>query len=182
MTPLELYKTLNEDKPSDTLRQKEDELFELIPELGDCKGFDQHTIWHPYDVYEHTLRVVDYVPKNNYLRVAALFHDVGKSIVYKKTGSFKNHWVDSIEVFNNFMKKHNIDDPLSTYVKYLIYYHDLPANLIPDSVVFLFGVEGIQRLYEFKEADLRAQNPDFYEETMQRYEVEKQGLFVRCRK
>ena len=48
----ELFKILLTNKPSDLLRQRENELFELIPELEKCKGFDQHNPWHVYDVLE----------------------------------------------------------------------------------------------------------------------------------
>ena len=55
----ELYEILVSDRPSKKLRYNEEELFELIPELAACKGFDQNSKWHPYDVYEHILHVVD---------------------------------------------------------------------------------------------------------------------------
>ena len=44
MTIEELYKILLNDKPSEELKNKEKELFVLIPELGICKGFDQKMI------------------------------------------------------------------------------------------------------------------------------------------
>lgn len=51
------------------LKQNEKELFELIPELEKCKGFNQNNKWHIYDVYEHILKVVSGTDSNLYLRI-----------------------------------------------------------------------------------------------------------------
>ncbi len=53
-------------------------LAEISPKLADMVGFDQKNPHHKYDLFEHTLRVVDYVPKTLPLCWAALLHDVGK--------------------------------------------------------------------------------------------------------
>ena len=53
MTTEELFEILLEDKPSTILRERKEELFELIPELRECNEFDQHSKWHQYDVLEH---------------------------------------------------------------------------------------------------------------------------------
>lgn len=45
----------------------------MIPELEKCKNFDQNNPYHIYDVYEHILHVVDGVPQNIYVRLAAFF-------------------------------------------------------------------------------------------------------------
>ena len=50
---------LLDEKPSKLIKANEDYMFDLIPELERCKGFNQHNPWHPYDIYEHTLKVVD---------------------------------------------------------------------------------------------------------------------------
>ena len=56
-----------------------------IPELAPCRGFDQHSRYHIYDVYEHTAHVLaaageaDRAPA---LMWAALLHDVGKPVQY----------------------------------------------------------------------------------------------------
>ena len=64
---------------------------------------EQKNIWHVYDVYEHILHVIDGVPNNITLRLAALFHDIGKPFVYKEdengVGHFYGHWNKSKEIF-----------------------------------------------------------------------------------
>ena len=50
----------------------------LMPEVAVCFGVEQNE-WHADDVGAHTLLVVDQVhPRRSFLRVVALFHDVGK--------------------------------------------------------------------------------------------------------
>jgi tRNA nucleotidyltransferase (CCA-adding enzyme) len=50
----------------------------ILPELQITVGVDQPGGYHRWDVFEHTLMVVDNTPPNLPLRLAALFHDVGK--------------------------------------------------------------------------------------------------------
>ena len=166
----ELYKILLSDKPSKQLIKRERELFELIPELEECKGFNQNSDWHIYDVYEHILHVIDYVPNNLSLRLAALFHDLGKPKTYKEDengiGHFYGHWEISKEIFERFAEEYNINQQLATLVSNIIYYHDLNIDKRSeeekDKIYDLFGKEGIILLYQFKKADLLAQNKKYH--------------------
>ncbi len=74
----QLHGMLLMDKPSEEILKNEAELFEFIPELKACKGFEQNNEWHVYDVYGHILHVLDNVPSNLILKMTALFHDIGK--------------------------------------------------------------------------------------------------------
>lgn len=49
----------------------------VLPELAECQGVEQNR-WHKADVFEHTLEVVEGVAADITLRLAAVFHDVGK--------------------------------------------------------------------------------------------------------
>ena len=167
-----LYELLLCNKPSGPLSYNEKELFDLIPELESCKGFDQkNTEWHIYDVYEHTLHVIDYTPCNLVLRLTALFHDLGKpktlKIDEKGIGHFKGHWVVSQTIFDKFADKYNIDSDIKDMVSKLIYYHDIRVEQVKDEQVLIdmceiLGREGIRLLYAIKRADLLAHNPDKY--------------------
>ena len=86
-----LYNILLSDKPSDNILASEKEIFLLIPELENCKGFNQNNEWHIYDVYEHILHVIDNVPSNLNLRLAALFHDIGKPTSFTKDEEGSGH-------------------------------------------------------------------------------------------
>ena len=64
------------------LEEFSDVLFELIPELAPCQGFRQYNPHHTRDVWTHTLAVVDGVPPEEPLRLAALLHDAGKPATF----------------------------------------------------------------------------------------------------
>ena len=168
MTAEELCKLLMQDKPSEAIKSREAEVFELIPILKDCKGFDQRNEWHIYDVYEHILHVLDGVPKDKDLRLAALFHDVGKpekcKIGEDGVGHYYGHWEKSQEVFDEFADKYQIEN--KELISNLIFYHDKRFANMPDAEIDrirkMFGKDGIKLLFELKRADLKAQNPKYH--------------------
>ena len=168
MTAEELCELLMQDKPSEAIKSREVEVFELIPILKDCKGFDQQNEWHIYDVYEHILHVLDEVPKNKELRIAALFHDVGKPEKFKTGedgfGHYWGHWEKSQEVFAEFADKYNISN--KELISNLILYHDKGMWNLSDKemeeMCKTFGEKGIKKLFELKRADLKAQNPKYH--------------------
>ena len=62
----------------------------ILPEISACKGVLQSG-YHTHDVFGHTLRTVEATPPDLLLRVAALFHDVGKPATAKGDGTFIGH-------------------------------------------------------------------------------------------
>lgn len=65
----------------------------MFPELWMQVGFDQMSPYHDFELWEHTFRVVEAVPKDINLKWAALFHDIGKPFVatLKPSGDQKNY-------------------------------------------------------------------------------------------
>jgi len=55
----------------------------MIPELALQVDYDQMTPYHDFTLWEHTVKVVEAVPKDIDLKWAALLHDVGKPFVGK---------------------------------------------------------------------------------------------------
>lgn len=165
-----LIDILTQEKPSEPIRNNEEEIFKIIPELRMCKNFNQNNIWHIYDVYKHILHVVDGVANNINLRLAALFHDIGKPFVYKEDefgiGHFYGHWIKSKEIFDKFAEKYNLDKSSKDIISNLILYHDLNMEKITDDeitkLINVFDTEGINMLFQLKESDLLAQNPKFH--------------------
>lgn len=79
----ELSKILKSDTPSCGLKllEKTGILKTFIPELAECRGCIQKDIrgYHDYDVLDHNFYACDGAGKNNFtVRLAALFHDIGK--------------------------------------------------------------------------------------------------------
>jgi tRNA nucleotidyltransferase (CCA-adding enzyme) len=74
----ELVKLLCGPQAAQVLRRWPQVVEVILPEIGPLVGFDQHNRHHCYDVWEHTLHVLDAVEPVPVLRCAALFHDMGK--------------------------------------------------------------------------------------------------------
>jgi poly(A) polymerase len=62
----------------------------ILPEVAACKGVPQSG-YHTHDVYGHTLLTVERVPGDLVLRLAALFHDIGKPATATPDGAFPGH-------------------------------------------------------------------------------------------
>lgn len=62
----------------------------VLPEVDACKGVQQGG-FHTHDVYGHTLLVVEHTRPDLLLRLAALFHDVGKPVTATPDGAFTGH-------------------------------------------------------------------------------------------
>ena len=66
----------------------------ILPELALGKGLAQRSDYHRYDVLEHSLRAVKYMEGQSddpVLRLAALFHDVGKPSCMIRLGNAYGH-------------------------------------------------------------------------------------------
>lgn len=99
-------------------------------------GFDQKNSHHCYDLWEHTLRTIEEIKKDDLtpdqlkkLRVAAFFHDVGKPDVAKfnkKTGQqvFYGHPKRSLEVAKPILKKLGYNQQEIKQLGFFIAHHD----------------------------------------------------------
>ncbi|MBO4601517.1 MAG: HD domain-containing protein [Bacilli bacterium] len=172
MTTNKLFEILLSDKPSILIKENEEEIFKMIPELKASKGFKQNNIWHIYDVYEHILHVIDETDKDLSLRVCALFHDTGKPYTYQEdengVGHFPFHWVESLKIFERFVLKYDLKGRLNVdEIKNLIYFHDINIHKLEgarkEEFYKIFNNEDmIKKLFNIKKADLKSQNPDFH--------------------
>lgn len=97
-------------KPSAGFRLMETSglLNELLPELQNCVGVDQPGGYHKYDVFEHTLRVIDAAPRKLTIRLAALFHDINKPQAKRLTdtgATFYGHEVSGAKTAQLVLKR-----------------------------------------------------------------------------
>lgn len=171
------------DKPSEAIKNNEEEIFSIIPELRLCKNFNQNNNWHIYDVYEHILHVIDGVPNNWILRMAALFHDIGKPLVYHEdengVGHFYGHWNKSKEIFDSFAIEYNLEEGAKNIISNLILYHDLNIDKISDNelkkLINVLNKDGIMMLFQLKRSDLLAQNEQ-YHYLLENYDKQEQRI------
>ena len=167
----ELLRILLTDKPSKELEERKDDLAILIPEFLKTYDFDQKTIWHHLDVFQHTLSVVDEVEPDKRVRLAALFHDVGKpdamTIDGEGQGHFFGHWEISEEIFKKYQNQFGLSEEDIYLIRKLIFYHDLTIK--EDSIpIFMeqFSEKDMDLLFSLKRADAVSHNPDFVKDRL----------------
>lgn len=170
----------------DCIKKEEDALFGWIPELKLCKGFDQKNSWHIYDVYEHILHVVAGVEPELIVRLAALFHDIGKPAAFTEdengVGHFWGHWEHSRDIFNLYAGDLGLTDEDTALIESLIFYHDINVGKMTDSqlseMTEKIGHKHIGKLFAIKRADLLAQSEQ-YHDMMSDIQVQEKAILER---
>lgn len=155
----------NVDKYMDEYREI---FFEIIPELKECNGFNQHNDYHIYDVYTHTINVVKNAPKNIYIRLASIFHDIGKPRAFKldenQVGHFLGHANISNDIFKNFADKYKLDNKTKMIVSNLVLYHEDDLSSKNNKIYNFykkFNMNRIEMLFDLKRADIMSQNQKY---------------------
>ena len=156
---LELVKLVCGVGAARILGEFSDVLCEIIPEFGPSVGFDQHNPYHIYDVYTHSLRALEAAQGDKYVKLAVLFHDIGKPGSFsedEKGGHFYGHHKLSAELTDKALRRLKCDGKtLHTVVK-LVDAHDRGVPATEKSVRRLlssFGEEDTRRLIQLKRAD-----------------------------
>lgn len=134
----------------------------IIPELMECVDFNQFNKHHDKDVFEHILSVVDNIEPRLELRLAALFHDIGKPNTFeideKGEGHFIGHDAESAEITEKVLKRLKYDNRTINTVTTLVRYHMNRYEKIKDSSVKKFinrvGLENIEDLFKLQIADI----------------------------
>lgn len=99
----------------------------VLPELEACVGVEQNQ-HHLWDVWEHTLRVVEGTEGDPIQRLAALFHDVGKPATADGEGHFYDHQVIGAEMTRAAMERMRFsNDEIAAVVK-LVRLHMAPMR------------------------------------------------------
>lgn len=115
-------------------------LKEFIPELVDCVGFEQNE-FHPHAVFEHTLVVLMKTAPELRLRLAALFHDIGKppslSVDTEGRRHFYRHESIGADMTKDILKRLRYPNALSDEVVTLVRTHMRPITA---------GLPGLRRL------------------------------------
>lgn len=76
----------------------------ILPEVAACKGVKQGG-YHTHDVFGHTLLAVEATPPDIVVRLAALFHDVGKPATAGPDGTFVGHEVVGADMATNGLER-----------------------------------------------------------------------------
>jgi tRNA nucleotidyltransferase/poly(A) polymerase len=171
----ELSKLLLGREPARALRLARDTgvLVKLLPEFRKAIGFDQESRYHDLTVDEHTFAVVQAAAdagRSLAVRLAALFHDLGKPIVawrgtdgrlhyYAKAGySNRNHEQVSAELANRALRRLRYPNALQERVVRIVRNHMFrPGAADPQRGRRFLAKHGDEVAFELlshKEADL----------------------------
>ena len=136
----------------------------VLPELREGVGVGQNK-HHIYTVFEHSLRSLDYAAKNNYsleIRLAALFHDIGKPKTKKGDGldsTFYNHEMVSAKMTARILDRLHFSKNLIEKVVHLVRYHLFYYNVgeVTAAGVRRFlsrvGAENVDDFIKLRQAD-----------------------------
>lgn len=162
----EFVKIIDSERATDgvELLRKLDLLKYIVPELEEGYRVSQNK-HHIYECYEHCLRSLGYAAKkkfNKYVRLAALFHDIGKPRTKRGEGAdatFYGHEIVgarmTLQILNRLKFPKKDIERISKLVRYhLFYYH--PDEVGESSVrrlVRQVGPENMEELLQVRMAD-----------------------------
>ncbi len=144
-----------------------DALCGALPEIAAMNGFEQHTPYHIYDVWEHTAYVVQYTPPYPLIRWAALLHDSGKPAAFfmdGERGHFYGHARLSVIMAKSVLGRLCFSQDFVSDVLELVRAHDDVIQPAPRPVKRALARLGgrtdlFKSLCELKRADAMAQAP-----------------------
>lgn len=187
----EFNKILLSQVPSKGLKLLEETglLEKFLPEIVAMKGVDQKQKFHHKDVFYHTLEVLDNIaPKthNLGLRLAALFHDIGKPRTKRFSEAngwtFHGHEVVGMRMTKVILRRLKYSAEITNYVAKLVNLHLRPMALVDEEVtdsairrlIFLSG-EDLEDLITLCRADITSKNPKRVTQYLKNYDrvVEK---------
>lgn len=137
----------------------------VLPEFDRLMETPQNNPHHCRNVGEHTLRALECVRPDRYLRLAMLFHDFGKPDCRTTDEAgidhFYGHPEKSRQLAQEILRRLKFDNDTVGYVTRLVYWHDMELGDSPRTVrraVQRAGEDIYPLLFEVKQADMEAQS------------------------
>lgn len=163
----ELMKMLVGAHVGAVLRSYADILVAPLPELRPLLSCPQHTPYHLYDAWEHTVRVVENLPQDPVLRLAGLYHDAGKPLCRSTDRNGQDHFYDhpkkSAELLDARMEALHLDRASRERARLLVLLHDHRFKPNDAKVLRLLSEIGYDRFVDYcalRTADNCAQNAE----------------------
>lgn len=168
---VEINKVLLGENPARGIRllQEVGLLKYIFPEVARTVGFDQHSSFHADNVYDHCLAVLAKTPPVLEVRMAALYHDVGKVDTFfldeNGEGRFFGHQSVSEELLTKRLRKLKYPKKFIEDTGILVKRHmDNTNTYTKKSIRKLLrniGEENLLKLFSLQEADvLSTKHPD----------------------
>lgn len=131
---------------------------EILPPLEVMIGYEQHCIYHNSTVYEHTARAVENSPTEPALRLAMLFHDMGKPLckIEDMEGAyhFPGHANESMRLADELLRKYKASNELRERIITIVKYHDYPLELSRKLIRRLLSKVGMERFRDIMYAHM----------------------------
>ena len=150
----------------------------VLPEFDLCMETEQKNPHHMYSVGEHTLWSMKYVERDKVLRLAMLFHDMGKpkAITTDDKGihHFHGHNELSSQITREVLRRLRFDNDTIHKVERLVYFHDYRPALTDKSVrrfVAKIGKDLFPLYILVQTADVKAQSDYKKEEKLHNIET-----------
>jgi len=136
----------------------------IVPELSKSVGVSQNK-HHIYEVFEHSVRSLDYAASKNYsleVRLASLFHDIGKPKTKRGEGqnaTFYGHEIVGAKMTEKILDRLHFPKEITEKVVHLVRYHLFYYNVgeVTEAGVRRFlhrvGPENVDDLIKVREAD-----------------------------
>jgi putative nucleotidyltransferase with HDIG domain len=171
---------LRSPRPSEGFRimQTTGLLKEIMPELELCVGVDQPGGFHKYDVFEHTMYVVDASNPELRLRLAALFHDVTKPQhrrVVENGATFWGHDITSARTARQIMTRLRYSRELTNQVTTLVERHMFTTDVTDKGrrrLIKRVGPDLIFDLLNLRRADVEGLGMSNPTDDVDRFEAE----------
>lgn len=148
----------------------------IMPELDLCMKTEQNHPHHMYSVGEHILHTLEHVPAEKHLRLAMLFHDIGKpkalSVDSEGITHFHGHSEISAEIAEKILKRLKFDNETIRRVSHMVLYHDYAMGVTPTERILRralnkIGDDLFPDLFLVWEADVYGQSTYMREEKLQ---------------
>lgn len=163
----ELFKTIVQPDAHKIMFEYIDIWGVVIPELLKMKGFEQHNPHHLHDVLKHTCVALDGADNDLIVRLAVLFHDIGKPDSFTMddngNGHFYGHAIKSVDITREIFDRLKVDNNTKHQVLTLIKYHDLdlqPTERYVRRLCYKLGdLDMVKKLIFVQRADNHGQAP-----------------------
>lgn len=152
----------------------------VLPEFDRMMEAEQHNPHHCYTVGEHTLHAMQNIEADKVLRLAMLFHDVGKpdttTIDEEGVCHFYGHPELGMEMARVILRRLKFDNDTLYKVIKLVRFHDYNIAPTPKGMrraIFKIGEDIMPLLFPVKQADMLAQSSFQREEKQEKLDTLK---------
>lgn len=163
----ELKGILVGDGAAEMLRAHRDILTVFLPEIAPMFDMEQRNPHHCYDVWEHTLHAMANIAPDPTLRLAMLFHDIGKPYTFALDEAGVGHCIGhsgvGAQMARDILTRLRCDRETMDAVVTLVEWHDRARRFYRPFTLRLLaqlGEERVRQLLQVVEADVKAQAPE----------------------